>query len=147
MRAYWSLVPSALLAFACAGCAFTQWTDRYFLGTTGGPPVHEGRVGTGIVLVPLAIAGDVATFPIQALVLVFAGDDALYSRARPRQAIAPPLPPKAFAALGALHEAMTARGAPPVLVGVDADANIRALDVSRERLDALVAAATRDPAR
>src|SRR5687768_11598525 len=68
------------MAVSVAGCAFTQWTDRYYFGTAGGPPVYEGRKVTGAVILPFAIVGDVITAPIQVILLAFMGDDWLYSK-------------------------------------------------------------------
>lgn len=75
-----------LTAGACvplSGCILTQWTDRYFLGTVGGPPVYSHRVATGLFLLPFALAIDAATVPIQFLLLVIMGDRAVYSSRGP----------------------------------------------------------------
>ena len=84
MRSLFPRGPSKVLlcliaGVALGGCVFTQWTDRYFLGTTGRKPVYEHRVITGAIIIPFALIGDVVTAPLQALILMFAGDNFLYS--------------------------------------------------------------------
>ncbi len=127
------------LVFVASGCAFTRWTDRAYLGTTGGAPNHEGRLVTGLVLVPFAIAGDVVTFPIQALVLIIGGDDALKPSERPRRDLGAAVDARARARLEAIRGQMTARGDPPSLYGIDGAGDVVPLDLSRERVDGIVA--------
>jgi hypothetical protein len=61
-------------------CALVQITDRYFIGSSA-PAVFENRQVTGFFLMPIAMVLDVATAPLQILLLVLLGDDALYSKA------------------------------------------------------------------
>ena len=127
------------LVFVASGCAFTRWTDRAYLGTTGGAPNHEGRLVTGLFLVPLAVVGDVVTFPVQALVLVIAGDDALKPSERPRRDLGAAVDARTLARLEAIRGQMTARGAPPSLYGIDRAGGVVPVELSRERVDGIVA--------
>ena len=81
MRAKWlrNLTVAVSLS-ALAGCAFTQWTERYFIGDAVKAPVHENRLWTGAVILPFALVGDVITAPVQVILLVIFGDDWLYSK-------------------------------------------------------------------
>jgi len=57
------------------GCMMSRLVDRAFLGVTVRRPAFADRKGTGIVLLPITFAIDVATFPIQALLVVILGDN------------------------------------------------------------------------
>jgi hypothetical protein len=136
------LVMCALVS-STAGCALTRWTDRSFLGTTGGDPRHRRRVLTGIVLVPFAIVGDVVTAPLQVIVLIIGGDDALSPKEGPRRDLGS-LDERARTDLRAVHVAMTARCSPPALYGVDHAGNVLSLAVSQDRVDRALAWVDRD---
>jgi len=126
------------LALGSSGCVFTRWTDRQFLGTTGGTPLHEGRTVTGLVLVPLALVGDLVTFPVQAVVLVFAGDDALLPPPKRRPAdFARAVDARALARLQAIQAQMS--GPVARVYGVDADGRVVPLPLGTERVETLVA--------
>lgn len=66
-----------MLAHLLSGCWFSANVSRAFFGNERYPyPTSPERSVTGIFLTPFAVALDVATFPIQGLILVIAGDDA-----------------------------------------------------------------------
>ncbi|MEW5739206.1 MAG: hypothetical protein AB1938_09795 [Myxococcota bacterium] len=56
------------------GCLLTRAVDRAFIGVTTRRPSYVDRKATGVFLVPITFALDLATFPIQALLLVILGD-------------------------------------------------------------------------
>jgi hypothetical protein len=129
---------ATLSALCSSGCVLTRWTDRQFLGTTGGAPVHDGRTVTGLVLVPLALVGDVVTFPVQAVVLVFAGDDALLPPPKRRPAdFGQAVDARALASLQAIQAQTT--GPSARIYGVHADGRVVPLPLGRERIETLVA--------
>lgn len=81
MRSKWMRNTVASVALlALGGCAFTQWTERYFIGDAIRAPVHENRIWTGAVILPFALVGDIVTAPIQVILLVIFGDEWLYSK-------------------------------------------------------------------
>jgi hypothetical protein len=128
----------AALALGTCGCALTRWTDRQFLGTAGGAPVHEGRMVTGLFLVPIALVGDVVSFPVQAVVLVVAGDDALLPPPKRRPAdFGRAVDARALASLQAIQTQMSGPGAR--VYGVDATGQVVPLVLGRERVERLVA--------
>jgi len=57
------------------GCMLSRLVDRAFLGITVRRPTYNDRKTTGIFLLPLTFAIDVATFPLQALLVVILGDN------------------------------------------------------------------------
>lgn len=57
------------------GCMLSRAVDRAFLGLTVRRPSFEARKTTGVFLLPITFAIDVATFPIQALLVVILGDN------------------------------------------------------------------------
>lgn len=57
------------------GCMLSRVVDRAFLGITTRRPTYVDRKTTGVFLLPLSFALDVATFPIQALLVVILGDN------------------------------------------------------------------------
>lgn len=74
---------AAALAFSMmSGCLLTRLTDRAFLGVSARKATYEYRIGTGIFILPFAWAVDVATFPIQMLIVVIVGDDFIFGRDR-----------------------------------------------------------------
>jgi hypothetical protein len=81
MRSRWLRnVTVSVALMALAGCAFTQWTERYFIGDAVKDPVHDNRIWTGAVILPFALIGDIITAPVQVVLLVIFGDDWLYSK-------------------------------------------------------------------
>lgn len=66
-----ALVPSLL----STGCMLSRVVDRAFLGITVRRPTYQDRKTTGVFLLPITFALDIATFPIQALLVVFLGDN------------------------------------------------------------------------
>lgn len=66
---------AVITAVASSGCMLSRAVDRAFLGLTVKRPSFEARKTTGIFLLPLTFAVDVATFPIQALLVVILGDN------------------------------------------------------------------------
>jgi hypothetical protein len=61
-----------------SGCMFTQWTDNAFFGVLEDPPTHHNREWLGIMVLPLAFAGDIITAPAQAIALMITGDYGIY---------------------------------------------------------------------
>jgi hypothetical protein len=70
------LVLAISISLVASSCLLTRHTDRGFLGIHAGP-VYKNRIYTGLFLLPLAFAVDLATTPIQLIMLVAAGDDFL----------------------------------------------------------------------
>jgi hypothetical protein len=70
------LVVGILALIVASGCLLTRHTDRAFTGMHSGP-VYKNRIYTGLFLLPLAFVVDLATLPIQFIMLVAAGDDFL----------------------------------------------------------------------
>jgi hypothetical protein len=52
----------------------SRLVDRAFLGITVRRPAYVDRMTTGVFLLPITFVIDVATFPIQALLVVILGD-------------------------------------------------------------------------
>jgi hypothetical protein len=128
---------SFLVGVSSLGCAFSQWTDHYFLATTGGRPVYPNRTVTGLMLVPLAFAADIVTFPVQAIVLVCGGDEILYTDAEPKGDLGWRVHPQARQALAALHDGM-APASGPLLVGVGGEGELHPLDATPAQVEAVV---------
>jgi hypothetical protein len=57
------------------GCMMSRLVDRAFLGITVRRPSYTDRKTTGVFLLPFTFVIDVATFPIQALLVVILGDN------------------------------------------------------------------------
>lgn len=57
------------------GCILSRVVDRAFIGITVRRPTYIDRKTTGVFLLPFTFAIDVATFPIQALLVVILGDN------------------------------------------------------------------------
>ncbi|GMU62809.1 MAG: hypothetical protein AMXMBFR34_45720 [Myxococcaceae bacterium] len=72
MRIIALAVATSLLS---TGCLLSRAVDRAFLGVTTRRPSYVDRKATGVFLIPITFAVDLATFPIQALLLVILGDD------------------------------------------------------------------------
>ncbi len=56
------------------GCMLSRAVDRAFLGISTRRPTYVDRKTTGVFLLPFTFVIDVATFPIQALLVVILGD-------------------------------------------------------------------------
>jgi hypothetical protein len=65
---------AVVTALVSTGCLLTRAVDRAFLGVTARRPTYSDRKATGVFLVPITFAIDLATFPLQALLLVILGD-------------------------------------------------------------------------
>ena len=61
-----------------SGCMFTQWTDNAFFGVLEDPPTHHNREWVGVMVLPLAIVGDIVTAPGQVIALMITGDYGIY---------------------------------------------------------------------
>lgn len=72
-----------------SGCMFTQWTDHAFFGVPEDPPEHVDRQWVGAFVLPLAIAGDIVTFPGQVIALMVTGDWGIYRGDEGRVSLAP----------------------------------------------------------
>jgi hypothetical protein len=66
---------TTVTAVASTGCMLSRAVDRAFLGMTVRRPTNTARMTTGVLLLPITFAIDVATFPIQALLVVILGDE------------------------------------------------------------------------
>lgn len=73
---------AALTLSLMSGCLLTRLTDRAFLGVSARKATYDYRVATGLFILPFAWALDVATFPIQMLIVVIVGDDFIFGRDR-----------------------------------------------------------------
>ncbi len=58
-----------------SSCMLSRAVDRAFIGMTVKRPAYAARKVTGLFLLPLTFAVDVATFPIQAILVVILGDN------------------------------------------------------------------------
>lgn len=56
------------------GCMLSRAVDRAFLGISTRRPTYVDRRTTGVFLLPFTFIIDVATFPIQAILVVILGD-------------------------------------------------------------------------
>jgi hypothetical protein len=56
------------------GCMLSRAVDRAFLGISIRRPTYVDRKTTGVFLLPFTFAFDIATFPIQAILVVILGD-------------------------------------------------------------------------
>ncbi len=61
------------------GCMLSRGVDHAFLGMTVAHPKYENRKTTGLFLIPISLALDIATFPLQALLLAIFGDNFPFS--------------------------------------------------------------------
>lgn len=66
---------AVITAVFSTGCMLSRAVDRAFLGLTVRRPSFDARKTTGVFLLPITFAIDVATFPIQALLVVILGDN------------------------------------------------------------------------
>ncbi len=75
-RRFLRLVAVALVAsLFTTGCMISRAVDRAFVGMSVRRPTYLDRKTTGIFLLPITFVLDVATFPIQALLVVILGDN------------------------------------------------------------------------
>jgi hypothetical protein len=70
----------ALSVSLLPSCIVSRLVDRAFLGISVRRPQFPDRKTTGVFLLPLTFAVDVATFPIQALLVVILGDNFPFPR-------------------------------------------------------------------
>ncbi|MFT3837223.1 MAG: hypothetical protein QM723_09535 [Myxococcaceae bacterium] len=76
MRSYVKIVAVSLaLAVGASGCILSRAVDRAFIGATVKRPSSPDRLVTGIVLLPFTAVIDLATFPIQAIIVAIVGDN------------------------------------------------------------------------
>jgi hypothetical protein len=68
------LALSLALAIGTSGCILSRAVDRAFIGATVKRPSSPDRLVTGIVLLPFTAVIDLATFPIQAIIIAIVGD-------------------------------------------------------------------------
>lgn len=69
------LVAVSLTAALVSGCMLSRAVDRAFVGMTVRKPTYVDRKTTGAFLLPLTFAIDVATFPIQLILVAILGDN------------------------------------------------------------------------
>lgn len=69
------VVAAVLTSVMSTGCMLSRAVDRAFVGMTVKRPAHVDRKVTGIFLLPLTFAVDIATFPIQAILVAILGDN------------------------------------------------------------------------
>ena len=74
-RIFRLLAISMVSVLFSTGCMMSRLVDRAFLGISVRRPTYLDRKTTGVFLLPLTFAVDVATFPIQALLVVILGDN------------------------------------------------------------------------
>lgn len=74
-RIFRTLALSMATVLFSTGCMLSRLVDRAFLGITVRRPAYVDRMTTGVFLLPFTFVLDVATFPIQALLVVILGDN------------------------------------------------------------------------
>lgn len=74
-RLFRTLALAMVTVMFSTGCMLSRLVDRAFLGITVKRPSFADRKTTGIFLLPITFALDVATFPIQVLLVVILGDN------------------------------------------------------------------------
>ena len=74
-RIFRTLAISMATVLFSTGCMMSRLVDRAFLGITVQRPTYNDRKTTGVFLLPFTFVLDVATFPIQALLVVILGDN------------------------------------------------------------------------
>ncbi len=70
---------ATVTAVVSSGCMLSRAVDRAFLGISVRRPSYDLRKTTGVFLLPFSFAVDIATFPIQALLVVILGDNFPFS--------------------------------------------------------------------
>jgi|CXWL01.1.fsa_nt_gi hypothetical protein len=78
----------AALMVTSSGCILSRLTDRAFIGFTSKRPSYKARTLTGLFILPFAAAVDLATLPIQALLVVILGDNFPFGEEDAAQTIA-----------------------------------------------------------
>ena len=78
-RIFRTLAISMATVLFSTGCMMSRLVDRAFLGITVRRPTYIDRKTTGVFLLPFTFVIDVATFPIQALLVVILGDQFPFS--------------------------------------------------------------------
>lgn len=78
-RLFKLLAVSMATVLFSTGCMMSRLVDRAFLGITVRRPTYIDRKTTGVFLIPFTFVIDVATFPIQALLVVILGDNFPFS--------------------------------------------------------------------
>lgn len=74
-RIFRTLALSMATVLFSTGCMMSRLVDRAFLGITVRRPSYADRKTTGVFLLPFTFVIDVATFPVQALLVVILGDN------------------------------------------------------------------------
>ncbi len=74
-RLFRTLALTMVTVLFSTGCMMSRLVDRAFLGITVRRPSYQDRKTTGVFLLPFTFVIDVATFPIQALLVVILGDN------------------------------------------------------------------------
>jgi len=74
-RIFRSLAIAMATVLFSSGCMMSRLIDRAFLGITVKRPTYMDRKTTGVFLLPFTFVIDVATFPIQAILVVILGDN------------------------------------------------------------------------
>ncbi len=74
-RLFRTLAMAMVTVLFSTGCMMSRLVDRAFLGITVRRPSYIDRKTTGVFLLPFTFVIDVATFPIQALLVVILGDN------------------------------------------------------------------------
>lgn len=88
MRTRALCVVVAALMLTQSGCILSRLTDRAFVGFTAKRPTYKARTLTGLAIMPFAAAVDLATLPIQALLVIILGDNFPFGDEEASQAIA-----------------------------------------------------------
>lgn len=78
-RLFRTLAISMATVLFSTGCMMSRLVDRAFIGITVRRPTYLDRKTTGVFLLPFTFVVDVATFPIQALLVVILGDNFPFS--------------------------------------------------------------------
>ena len=63
------------LSLLASGCILSRAVDRAFIGATVRKPSSPDRLATGLILLPFTAVIDLATFPIQAIIVAIVGDN------------------------------------------------------------------------
>ncbi len=69
-----SVILGIVVSLLTAGCILSKSVERSFIGYTQGPKYKNHKV-TGFILLPIAVAADIVTFPVQAVLLMIFGDN------------------------------------------------------------------------
>ncbi len=65
----------ALTSALLSGCLLSSTVDRTYLGFNESPPKYSDRKMAGLALLPFATAMDILFLPVEALVVIFEGDN------------------------------------------------------------------------